>query len=96
MPGGKPGRKGSLPPARSCHEFTDGRGTFPRPADQKATAPDLYRFASREWLTRLPRSEADFRSAVLRQYEVQKRRDAEFVKATLAKLDDKDKEDLRT
>ncbi len=35
----------------TCHEFHDGRGTFPRPAGQPATAPDLYRFASREWLS---------------------------------------------
>ena len=38
--------------------------------------PHLYRFASREWLDRFPRSEADFRPEVFRQHEIQKRGDA--------------------
>jgi ubiquinol-cytochrome c reductase cytochrome b subunit len=79
----------------SCHEFADGRDTFPRPADQKPTAPDLYRFAGRGWLSDFldpkqisgPRffGNTKFRNAVM----------PSFVKRTLAKLDDKDKEDLR-
>ena len=34
-----------------CHELTAGRGAVPRPEGLATTAPDLYRFASREWLT---------------------------------------------
>ena len=80
----------------TCHEFRDGRGTFSRPADQKATAPDLYRFASREWLRDFldtkqisgPRffGNTKFKNAAMPQ----------FVKGTLARLDDKDKEELRS
>ena len=80
----------------TCHEFHDGRGTFPRPAGQPATAPDLYRFASREWLRDFldpkqisgPRffGNTKFKSAAMPQ----------FVKGTLAGLDEKDKEELRS